>query len=205
MNIEVKNSLKPIDYKESMKFLEKRVNDVLLGKKSELLWVLEHKKVFTAGARYNKSEILDKNIKIINTNRGGKITLHAPGQKVIYFVLNLNNRKKNIRLFINNIENCIINILKEYEIKSFSDKKNIGIWVKNKNKIKKIAAIGIRVKKWIAYHGFSLNVSNDLNDYKKIIPCGLKNKNVINMKSLTSKKTDNIEKIIIDEFLNTFL
>tara|TARA_B100000029_G_scaffold321823_1_gene314252 strand:+ start:165 stop:782 length:618 start_codon:yes stop_codon:yes gene_type:complete len=205
MNIEVKNSIKPVDYIESMKFLEKRVDEVVLGKKRELLWLLEHKKVFTAGVRHNKAEILDKKIKIIKTNRGGKITLHNSGQKIIYFVLNLNNRKKNIRYLINNIENCIINILKEYEIKSFPDKENIGIWVKNKNKVKKIAAIGIRVKKWVAYHGFSLNVTNDLNDYKKIIPCGVKNRDITNMKSLTAKKTDGIEKIIIDKFLNTFL
>ena len=174
MNIEVKNSVKPIDYNDSVNMLEKRANEVFVGKKSELLWILEHDTVYTAGTSYNEEELINKKIKIIKTNRGGKITLHAPGQKVVYFVLNLNKRKKDIRLLINNIEKCIISILKEYNINSYPDKKNIGIWVKEKNNSYKIAAIGLRVKKWIAYHGFALNVNNDLTKYKEIIPCGIK-------------------------------
>ena len=165
MTIEVKNSVKPVDYVESINVLENRVNDVLLGKKNELLWILEHNTVYTAGTSSNKKDLISKDIKIIKTNRGGKYTVHSPGQKIIYFVLNLNNRKKDIRKLINQIENCTINILNEYKISSTADKKNIGIWVGNK----KIAAIGIRVKRWIAYHGFSLNVSNDLKMYKNII------------------------------------
>ena len=92
----------------------------------------------------------------------------------------------------------------EYNIKSHADSKNIGIWVKDKNKIKKIAAIGIRVKKWIAYHGFSLNVSNDLTKYKKIIPCGISNKGITSLKEMGIKNLNNIDKIIIKKFLNTF-
>ena len=170
MSMEVKNSVKPVDYNESMLILEKRVEEVLSYKKDELLWVLEHKTVYTAGTSSNESDLLDKNVKVIKTNRGGKHTLHSPGQKVVYFVLNLNKRKKDIRNLVNNVEKCIIDILKEYNIKSYSDKENIGIWVGDKNDSRKIAAIGIRVKKWIAYHGFSLNISNDLGKYEKIIP-----------------------------------
>ena len=103
-----------------------------------------------------------------------------------------------------NVENCIIEILKEYKIKSYSDKKNIGIWVKNNNKIKKIAAIGIRVKRWIAYHGFSINVSNDLKKYNKIIPCGIKDKGITSLKELGIKNYKNINEIITNKFLNTF-
>ena len=117
MNIEVKNSLKAVDYAKSMNFLEKRVNDVILGKKTELLWILEHNTVYTAGTSSNDDDIIDKNIKIIKTNRGGKHTLHSPGQKIIYFVLNLNKRKRDIRELINKVENCIIAILDEYKIK----------------------------------------------------------------------------------------
>ena len=173
MKIEVKNSEKPVDYLESMKFLEQRVNDVILGKKKELLWILEHPTVYTAGKRANKNDLLDKNLKVITTNRGGKYTLHSPGQKVVYFVLNLNNREKNIKKLVNNLEECIIEILKNYKIESQKDSENIGIWVNKGKDLKKIAAIGIRVKKWIAYHGFSINVCNDLKKYEKIIPCGL--------------------------------
>ena len=205
MNIEVKNSVKPIDYNDSVNMLEKRANEVFVGKKSELLWILEHDTVYTAGTSYNEKELINKKIKIIKTNRGGKITLHAPGQKVVYFVLNLNKRKKDIRLLINNIEKCIISILKEYNINSYPDKKNIGIWVKEKNNSYKIAAIGLRVKKWIAYHGFALNVNNDLTKYKEIIPCGIKNAKITSLEQLGVKNLNNINKIIVDKFLNTFL
>ena len=122
MTIEVKNSIKPLDYIQSINALENRVNDVLLGKKNELLWILEHNTVYTGGTSSNQKDLINKEIKIIKTNRGGKYTLHSPGQKVIYFVLNLNKRKKDIRKLITEVENCIINTLNEYKIMSFSDK-----------------------------------------------------------------------------------
>ena len=204
MIIEVKNSLKTIDYAESIRILEKRVDDVFLGNKPELIWVLEHNHVYTAGTSAKDGDLLDKSINVIKTNRGGKHTYHGPGQKVVYFVINLNKRGKDIRKFVTKIENCIIDVLAEYRIQSFPDKKNIGIWVNNNNKIMKIAAIGIKVKKWIAYHGFALNVCNDLSKYKKIIPCGIKNKDVTNLKALTTINYNNIERTIIKKFLNTF-
>ena len=117
MNIEVKISVKPIDYIKSMKILEKRVLDVYSDNKDEFLWIVEHDPVYTAGTNSKDKDLLDKKINIIKTNRGGKYTFHGPGQKTVYFVLNLNKRGKNIRKLINNIEKCIINILKEYEIK----------------------------------------------------------------------------------------
>ena len=205
MAIEVKKSTKLIDYDVALKFLEKRVKDVISGKKPELLWILEHKPIFTAGTSYKENEIVNKAIKVIKTSRGGKITYHGPGQKVVYFVLNLNKREKDIRKLISKIENCIMDILSEYKIKSYTDSNNIGIWVGKKNNSMKIAAIGIRVKKWIAYHGFSLNVSNDLTNYKKIIPCGIKDKGVTSLKEMGIKNYDNINEIIVKKFLNIFL
>ena len=204
MNIEVKNSIKSIDYLESMKILENRVYDVSLGKKDELLWILEHQPVYTAGVSSKNKDLLDKNLKLIKTNRGGKITYHGPGQKIVYFVLNLNKRNKDIRKLITKIEDCIIEVLKEYNIESFADKKNIGIWVNNKNKTEKIAAIGIKVKKWIAYHGFSLNVSNNLSEYKSIIPCGIKDKGITSLQDIGVDKYENIDKVITEKFLNSF-
>ena len=205
MNIEVKNSVKPVDYSESMEILEKRVKEVLLGKKDELLWILEHNTVYTAGTSSENKDLIDKNLKVIKTNRGGKYTIHSPGQKVIYFVLNLNKREKNIRKLVKMIESCVIETLKEYKIEAFSDRKNIGIWVKNKENLLKIAAIGIRVKKWIAYHGFSLNVSNDLSKYNGIIPCGIKNRGITSLKEIGIKNYNKIDEIIINKFLNIFL
>ena len=205
MNIEVKNSVKPIDYIESMKVLEQRVHDVILDKKDELLWIIEHKPVYTAGISSKKIDLLDKNLNVIKTNRGGKYTYHGPGQKVVYFVLNLNKREKDIKKLVGKIENCIMEILKEYKIESYTDNKNIGIWVSGKKNSMKIAAIGIRVKKWIAYHGFSLNISTDLSKYNKIIPCGIKDKGITSLKNIGVSNCTNINEIIINKFLKTFL
>ncbi len=197
MSIEIKISKKPISYKMAMLYLNKRVEEVKIGKNRELLWILEHSTTYTAGVSFNKREILDKKIKIIKTNRGGKITLHNPGQKIIYFVLNLNNRKKDIRKLINVIENSIINFLKIYKIQSKKDKKNIGIWVNDK----KIAAIGIRVSRWVAYHGCSINISNNLRQYLKIIPCGLNNKKVTSVLNEKGIKLKNYENKLADIFI----
>ncbi len=182
MDIEFKISKKPVNYKKALMFLEKRVNKVKKGGR-ELVWFLEHPTTYTAGIRYNKEEILDKSTNVIKTNRGGKITLHNPGQKIVYFVLDLNKRKKNIRNLVRQIENIIIKFLRIYKINAYADRKNIGIWVNNK----KIAAIGIRVSRWVAYHGFSININNNLYDYKKIMPCGLSNKKITSLKNERKK------------------
>ena len=193
MDIEIKKSIKPVNYKSAINMLEKRVQNLALNNGRELIWFLEHKSIFTAGTNYKENEIIEKNIKIFKTNRGGKITWHGPGQIICYMVINLNKRKKDIRKFISAIEKSIIKTLEELNIKSFNDRKNVGIWINYNNKIKKIAAIGIRVKKWIAFHGFSINYSNSLEEYKKIIPCGIKDRGIINICSI---KNINKEKIL---------
>ena len=202
--MEVKISKKPVDYNKSMKILEQRVEDVYLSRKDELLWILEHNVTYTSGTSGNDIDVIDKNLNIIKTNRGGKITVHSPGQKIVYFVINLNKRGKDIRKLVRKVENCIIKILSNYNVKTYSDAKNIGIWLSIKGKEKKVAAIGIKVKKWIAYHGFSINIKNDLNLYNKIIPCGIKDKGVINIFKFNKKKCKNINKVITQEFLNIF-
>jgi len=194
MDIEFKITKKPVNYTEALELLEKRVKEVKAGG-SELVWFLEHPTTYTGGIRYRKDEILDKSIKIIKTNRGGKITLHNPGQQIVYFVLDLNKRKKNIRNLVRQIEYIIINFLKIYGINSYADKKNIGIWVKKK----KIAAIGIRVSRWVAYHGFSININNNLNDYNKIVPCGLNNREITSLENESKTPLnikENLENII---------
>tara|TARA_B100000427_G_C15315409_1_gene510140 strand:+ start:88 stop:708 length:621 start_codon:yes stop_codon:yes gene_type:complete len=201
MKIEIKRSKKPIKYEYAINFLEKRLAKISQNKSKELIWILTHPSTYTAGTSYNKNEIIDKSIKIVKTNRGGKITWHGPGQIVCYLVINLNNRGKDIRKFLNVIEKSIIQTLLEYKIKSFSDRKNIGIWVKHNKKNKKIAAIGIRIKKWITYHGFSLNINNSLNEYDKIIPCGIKNKEITNLVSIKKQNYKNIKKIVIKNLI----
>ena len=197
MTFEIKISQKPVGYKYAEKFMEKRLEDVKKGKKSDFIWILEHSKTFTAGTSSNEKDLLDKKIRVIKVKRGGKITLHNKGQKILYFVIDLNKKKKDIRLFINIIEKAIIDFLKIYNIKSYSDRKNIGIWVDGK----KIAAIGIRISKWVAYHGFSINIKNNLNDYKKINPCGLSNEKITSIYDLKNKTVKYVEKNLVNSFL----
>ena len=197
MNIEIKLSKKPIPYKKAMLFLNKRVEQVKNGDNKELIWILEHPKTYTAGVSFKQNEIIDKKIKIIETNRGGKITLHNPGQIIVYFVINLNGRKKDIRKFINTIENSIIDFLKVLKIDAKKDKKNIGIWVKGK----KIAAIGLRISRWIAFHGFSINISNNLKEYLKIVPCGLDNTKITSVFFEKGNIPKNFERKLINIFI----
>ena len=197
MFIDIKKSTKPVNYIKAIEFLEKRLDEVHKKKSNELIWILEHKPTFTAGKTYKKNEILDKKINLIKTSRGGKITWHGPGQLICYFVIDLNKRNKDIRKLLILIEKTLIDTLKKYQIKSFCDRKNIGIWIKHKNKVKKVAAIGIRIKKWIAYHGFSLNINNNLEGYKKIIPCGIKNKEITNLKLINNQDYKKIKDEII--------
>jgi len=201
MKIEIKKSTKPVEYKEAIDCLEKRLVQINQKKETELIWILEHPSIYTAGTSYNENEILDKSINVIKTNRGGKITYHGPGQTICYFVIDLNKRKKDIRKFTTTIENTIIQTLKEYQINSFNDRDNIGIWVNHENKIKKIAAIGIKVSRWIAYHGFAINVNNNLENYNKIIPCGIKNKSVSNLKLIKDQNYDELNNKIINNFI----
>ena len=202
MNIEIKKSTKPIKYKEAIAELEARLKLVSENNGKELVWILEHEPVFTAGTSYSKDEILDKSINIHETNRGGKITYHGPGQLVFYFVIDLRNKKKDIRRFISIIEDTIIETLKQFKIKSHADRENIGIWFDNKGKLEKIAAIGVRVSKWIAYHGFSININNNLDPYNKIIPCGIKDKGITNLEKISKLKFDKIEEILIKKFIS---
>ena len=201
MNIEIKKSIKPVNYFDAINTLESRLKDLYENNEQELIWTLEHNEVFTAGTSYNENEIVDKSIKILKTNRGGKITYHGPGQLICYFVLDL-RKKKDIRKFITIIEKTIIQTLKFYKIETFPDKDNIGIWHKYNNEVKKIAAIGIRVSKWIAYHGFAININNDLENYKKIIPCGISNKGVTNLKNIIDQDYSNLSDKLIEYFIS---
>ena len=201
MNIEIKKSIKPINYFDAINILEKRLEDLYAHINKELIWTLEHDEIFTAGTSYKENEILDNSIDLIKTNRGGKITCHAPGQLICYFVIDL-RKKKDIRKFISCIEKTIIETLKYYKIETFSDKDNIGIWHKKNNSVNKVAAIGVRVKKWIAYHGFAVNINNNLDQYKKIIPCGIKDKGVTNLISIIDKDYSNLGDILIEKFIS---
>ena len=201
MNIEIKKSVKPVNYFDAIDFMEQRLQKIFDNNEQELIWTLEHKEIYTAGTSYNKNEIIDKSIKITETNRGGKITYHGPGQLICYFVIDL-RKKKDIRKFITCIEKTIIETLRNFDLETFSDKDNIGIWHKKNGIINKVAAIGIKVKKWIAYHGFAININNDLENYKKIIPCGISDKGVTNLKNIIDQDYSILSEKLIKNFIS---
>ena len=200
MPIEIKKSQNPVKYEDAISFMEDRLKDINLKKVDDLIWVLEHDHIYTSGTSYKENEIIDKSINIIKTNRGGKITYHGPGQLICYFVIDLKKGKKDIRKFISVIEKSIIETLKLYDIETFADKENIGIWYNDNSTIKKVAAIGVRVSKWIAYHGFSININNDLKKYNAIIPCGLKDKGITNLEQIKNQNYDELENKLIEIF-----
>ena len=202
MNIEIKKSEKPVKYEDALRLMEKRLLEIDQNKSSDLIWILEHDDIYTAGTTYKEDEIVDKSIKILKTNRGGKITYHGPGQLVCYFVIDLKKNKKDIRRFISIIEKTIIETLKYYQINSFPDKNNIGVWYKDNSNIKKIAAIGVRVSKWIAYHGFSININNNLEKYKAIIPCGIRDKGVTNLRNIKDQNYDGLGNKLVETFIS---
>ncbi len=178
--IEIKISNNEINYEKAIMFMESRVESISKNKSKELLWFLNHDHIFTQGTSASIDEILNPNaVKVIQTNRGGKTTYHGPGQRIVYFMLNLNNKKKDIRKFISVIEISVIDFLKNYNVEAKAFKDRVGIWVIKSNKItfdkeKKISAIGLRVKKWVTYHGMSFNINPDLKYYNSIHSCGLK-------------------------------
>ena len=200
MPIEIKKSQNPVKYEDAISFMEDRLKDIDLKKVDDLIWVLEHNHIYTSGTSYNENEIIDKSINIIKTNRGGKITYHGPGQLICYFVIDLKKGKKDIRKFISVIEKSIIETLNLYDIETFADKENIGIWYNDNSTIKKVAAIGVRVSKWIAYHGFSININNDLKKYNAIVPCGIKDKGITNLKQIKNQNYDDLENKLIEIF-----
>ena len=202
MNIEIKKSQKLVKYEEALRLMEERLLQIDQKKSKDLIWVLEHENIYTAGTSYKENEILDKSIDIFKTNRGGKITYHGPGQLICYFVIDLKKIKKDIRNFISIIEKTIIDSLKSYDINTFSDKENIGIWYDDNSEIKKVAAIGVRVSKWIAYHGFSINIDNDLKKYDAIIPCGINDKGITNLKTINNQSYTDLKDRIIKNFIS---
>ena len=205
--IEIKISKNNINYEEAVKVMQKRVADIIDKKEKELIWFLNHDHIYTCGTSSNKSEILYKNnVPIINTNRGGKTTYHGPGQRIIYLIIDLNNRKKDVRKFINILESTVICLLKNLQIESTSFSDRVGIWVTKVNGIKlskekKIGAIGLRIRKWITYHGLSFNIDPDLTYYNNIQACGLADYSATSLKELGVKLS---QKEFDQIFINIF-
>ncbi len=189
--IEIKKSIKLVNYESSLRFMHSRVRSIQNNKEAELMWFLNHDHIYTQGTSASNNEVLsnENNLKILKTNRGGKTTYHGPGQRVVYFLINLNNRRKDIRKFITIIEESLIDFLSNHKVQAMSFKDRVGIWVTKSDRItfekeRKIGAIGLRISKWITYHGLSFNINPDLKFYESIYSCGLKNYKNTSLKEL---------------------
>ncbi len=205
--MELKISTNPQDYLECLKNMENRVSQIIENKSDELVWMLNHPTIYTSGSKDNKDDLLDSHsFPVIQTNRGGKYTYHGPGQRVVYLMLNLNNRTKDIKKFVSSIESIIINTLKTFNIEGISLTKHHGVFVKKiDNKYYKIASIGLKFKKWVTYHGFSININPNLSHYKGIRPCGLDSECVTSLYDLGFDiDIEDFDDILVKNIFDTF-
>jgi lipoyl(octanoyl) transferase len=177
----------PVSYLEAIEIMEQRVADIEAGRASELIWLLEHPPLYTAGTSAAESELLEVKFPVFKTGRGGRFTYHGPGQRVIYCMMDLRKRGRDVRAHVCRLEEWVIRTLKDFGIRGERREGRIGIWVDDKGQEKKIAAIGVRVRRWIAYHGLSFNVNPDLSHYAGIVPCGLPEFGVTSLEALGVK------------------
>lgn len=200
-----------VHFEDALNSMENRVNNIINGQAQDLIWLLEHYPVYTAGVSAKDQDLLSKtDIPIFKTNRGGKYTYHCPGMKIIYVMLDLKKffapNKPDVSAFVKFLENWVINILAEFGIKGYIRKGRVGIWViDKKGNEQKIAAIGIKLKKWVSYHGIAINIDPDLSGFNNIVPCGIKDFGVTSMaKILTKLDKKNFEQIVQQQFFDLY-
>ena len=184
--IDWKHSHEPISYELALKTMEDRVHAIQYDKAPECVWFLEHPPMFSYGTSAKKEDLLDKNrLPVFKSGRGGQYTYHGPGQRIIYLMLNLRQRHAmDIRQYIYLLEAMVIDALRSCNIKGERRNGRVGIWVQKSGKDYKIAAIGVRVRKWITYHGVAVNITPDLSFYESIIPCGIREHGITSMQEL---------------------
>jgi lipoyl(octanoyl) transferase len=197
-----------IEYGKAMTEMEQLVSEIIHGNSTETIWVLEHQDVYTAGTSAKQHELLEASkFPVYQTGRGGKFTYHGPGQKIIYPFLNLNldGRKRDVRLYVATLENWVMDILSHFGLKPFTIDDKIGIWLDTEHGYKKIAAIGIRVKKWVTFHGISINHDPDLKNFEGIVPCGISEYGVTSLKQqgINISKSE-LNRVIQQKFYNHF-
>ncbi len=168
-----------IEYQAAVAFMEARVRAIQTGAATELIWFLEHPPLYTGGTTASQTDLLDANrFPVYATKRGGQYTYHGPGQRVAYVMLDLNKRCKDVRLFVQDLERCVITTLDQFNVKGELREGRVGVWVDRtrpggKVHEDKIAALGVRLKKWVSFHGLALNVEPDLSHFSGITPCGI--------------------------------
>ncbi len=160
-------------YDEALAAMEARAAAVLAGEARELIWLLEHPPIYTAGTSASPGDLIDARFPVVATGRGGKYTYHGPGQRIVYLILDLNKRGRDVRCFVHAVEAWVIAALAEYGIAAFRAEGRVGIWTRDGGPEAKIGAIGVRVRRWITLHGLAVNVAPDLSHFNGIVPCGL--------------------------------
>ena len=183
-----------VDYNTALEKMDNYVQKIISGEADEKIWLLEHPSLYTAGTSANKKDLVEPNrFPVFETKRGGQYTYHGPGQRVVYVMLDLNKRGKDVKKFVENLEAWIIHTLAEFNVVGQSRMGRVGIWVERPDKPKnisglieeeKIAAIGVRLRKWITFHGLSINLDPDLSHFQGIIPCGIKEYGVTSLVDL---------------------
>lgn len=197
---------KTIDYPDSIEFMEKKIEDIHKNKCKEFLWFLEHDNIYTAGTSAKQKDLINSNkFKVYKSSRGGQYTYHGPGQRVVYLMLNLKKKGYDIRKFISLIEEWIIKSLKDIDVNAVNDKNHVGIWIKDKNSLKKISSIGLRVRRGITFHGISINLNPNLENFKGINPCGNDPKDVTSLEEIGLKnKIKKFDQVLIKNFSTVF-
>ena len=183
-----------VDYETALVKMDNHVEKMIQGEAGEKIWLLEHPPLYTAGTSADRQDLVEPNrFPVFETKRGGQYTYHGPGQRVVYVMLDLNKRGKDVKKFVENLEAWIIHTLAEFNVAGQSRIGRVGIWVERPDKPKdvnglikeeKIAAIGVRLKKWTTFHGLSINVDPDLSHFQGIVPCGIKEHGVTSLVDL---------------------
>lgn len=203
-NLEIQIDRKPVPYPLALETMEKRAEGVIQGN-APLLWLLEHPPLYTLGTSASPKDVLDNTLPTFETGRGGQVTYHGPGQRVAYLVLDLKKRNPDLRTYIRDLEEWLISTLSEFEVTTFRREGRVGIWVEAQGQEKKIAAIGVRVRKWVTLHGVALNVNPDLSHYQGIVPCGLTQYGVTSLADLGISATlDEVDAVLIRHFQKVF-
>lgn len=175
-----------VDYEDAVRVMEQRVADIRAGTQPELIWLVEHPPLYTAGTSASSEDLLDSDrFPVYATGRGGQYTYHGPGQRVAYVMLDLQQRRPDVRGYVRNLESWLINTLAQFGVTAEARPDRIGIWVPDSQGGEaKIAAIGVRIRKWVTYHGIALNVYPDLSHFRGIVPCGISDFGVTSLKAL---------------------
>ena len=185
--IEWKTSNNLVEYDFAVSEMKKRVLEIKKNSACEMIWLLEHNSIFTAGTSAKLEDLKNSNVNFLYTGRGGQWTWHGPGQRVVYLMLNLKNRLQDVKAYVYALEELIILTLKDFYITGVRINGQPGVWVKNNNRCDKIAALGIRISSWITFHGISINVNPNLDEFNNIVPCGIKNSSVTSFYKLGKK------------------